>query len=176
LWAGWTPTSSPYLARGCAPSFGWVFFDRFSPRANILYCSCAQQPPVDNHSEPQFVSNWYSVLPTSYSSLFLWLLAGMEPRVQVDLATNTVNNRLELVQRLLRRHDLFIRSRITRVTSFTNRNYPPHWKIEHSSSIKWYQITGWSVSFIPLVWELFIVPTSTGKTTKNQVRTLSPHL
>jgi hypothetical protein len=30
LWAGWTPTSSPYLARGCAPSFGWVFFDRFS--------------------------------------------------------------------------------------------------------------------------------------------------
>jgi hypothetical protein len=38
LWVGWTPTSSLYLARGCAPSFGWVFFDRFSPRANILYC------------------------------------------------------------------------------------------------------------------------------------------
>jgi hypothetical protein len=35
------------------------------------------------------------------------LLAGIEPRVQVDLATSTVNNRLELVQRLLRRHGLF---------------------------------------------------------------------
>jgi hypothetical protein len=57
LWEGWMPTSSPYLARGCALSFGWVFFDRFSPRANILYCSCAQRPPVDSHSEPQFVSN-----------------------------------------------------------------------------------------------------------------------
>jgi hypothetical protein len=106
LWAGWTPTSSPYLARGCAPSFGWVFFDRFSPRANIMYCSCAQRPPVDSQSEPQFMSNWYSVLPTSCSCLFLRLLAGIESRVQVDLATSTVNNRLELVQRLLRRHDL----------------------------------------------------------------------
>jgi hypothetical protein len=47
-----------------------------------------------------------------------------------------VNNRLELVQRLLRRHNLFVRSRITRVTSSTNQNYPPHRKIGHSSSIK----------------------------------------
>jgi hypothetical protein len=42
---------------------------------------------------------------------------------------------LELVQRLLRRHDLFVHSRIARVTSSTNRNYPPHRKIGHSSSI-----------------------------------------
>jgi hypothetical protein len=135
LWVGWTPTSSPYLARGYAPSFGQVFFDRFSPRANILYCSCAQQPLVDSHSEPHFVSNWYSVLTTYYSCLFLRLLTGIEPRVQVDLATSTVNNRLELVQRLLRRHDMFVRSQIVRVTSSTNWNYPPHRKIGHSSSI-----------------------------------------
>jgi hypothetical protein len=43
------------------------------------------------------MSNCYSVLPTSCFCLFLRLLAGIEPRVQVDLATNTVNNRLELV-------------------------------------------------------------------------------
>jgi hypothetical protein len=135
LWVRWTPTSSPYLGRGCTPSFGWVFFDRFSPRANILYCSCAQRPPMDIHSEPQFMSNWYSVLPTSCSCLFLQLLVGIEPHVQVDLATSTVNNHLELVQRLLRCHDLFIHSQIARVTSSTNRNYPPHRKIGHSSSI-----------------------------------------
>jgi hypothetical protein len=46
-----------------------------------------------------------------------------------------INNRLELVQRLLRRHDLFVRSQIARVTSSTNQNYPPHRKIEQSNSI-----------------------------------------
>ena len=57
--AGRLPSSRllpPILARGCAPSFAWVFFDRFSHCANILYCSCAQRPPVDSHCEPHLVS------------------------------------------------------------------------------------------------------------------------
>jgi hypothetical protein len=58
-------------------------------------------------------------LPTSCSCLFLRLLAGIELRVQVDFATSKVNNYFELVLRLLRRHDLFIHSRIARVTSTT---------------------------------------------------------
>jgi hypothetical protein len=67
----------------------------------------------------------------------------------------------------------------SRVTSSTSRNYPPHRKIGHSSSIKWYQITGRSVSFIefyPFSLRDVHRPNVHRKNyKKNQVRTLSPH-
>ena len=77
----------------------------------LLFFSCVGRPPVKTAFG---IPPLFSIPSTLYSYLqyqiayilfllVLRLLAGIEPRVQVDRASSTVNNVSELVQRLLRR-------------------------------------------------------------------------